>query len=68
MTDTTDAAQPGIGLISTLHVDGPAAEHAGKLMLFGCFVGSWHLDWAGTGPGGQPAAMTGLAQTSLLPG
>jgi len=59
MTDTTDAAQPGTGLISALHVDGPAAEHAGKLMLFGRFVGSWHLDWAGTGPGGQPAAMTG---------
>jgi len=27
--------------------DGPASEHADKLMLFDRFVGSWHLGWTG---------------------
>jgi hypothetical protein len=31
-------------LVAALHATGPAGEHAGKLMLFGRFVGSWHLD------------------------
>ncbi len=35
------------GLISALHVGGPTGAHADKLMLFGQFVGSWHLDWTG---------------------
>ena len=47
------------GLIEALHVDGPAGEHAGKLMLFGRFVGSWRLRWSGTDPDGKPAAMEG---------
>ena len=59
MTSKTDATQPGTGLIEALHVTGPAAEHAGKLMLFGRFVGSWSLEWTGPDGGGQPATMTG---------
>src|SRR6266536_5863767 len=59
MTRNMDAARSGAGLISALHVTGPAGEHAGELMLFGRFVGSWHLEWSGIGPGGQPATMTG---------
>lgn len=59
MTSKRDATQPGTGLIEALHVTGPAAEHAGKLMLFGRFVGSWCLEWTGPDSGGQPATMTG---------
>ena len=59
MTSEMDAARPDTGLISALHVTGPAGEHAAKLMLFGRFVGSWHLEWTGTGTDGQPATMTG---------
>ena len=59
MTSEMDAARPDTGLISALHVTGPAGPHAGKLMLFGRFVGSWHLEWTGTGTDGQPATMTG---------
>jgi hypothetical protein len=59
MTGDVDATRPDAGLIAALHVTGPAREHAGKLMLFGRFVGSWHLEWAGTGTDGQPASMTG---------
>src|SRR5262245_8454991 len=59
MTGTMNPAQPGIGLITALHVTGPAAEHAGKLMLFGRFVGSWDLQWTGTGGDGRPATMGG---------
>ena len=59
MTGKTDGAQGGSGLIEALHVAGPAAEHADKLMLFGRFVGSWRLEWTGTDTGGQPATMTG---------
>jgi hypothetical protein len=47
------------GLMAALHAAGPAGEHADKLMLFGRFVGSWHLDWTGTGPDGRPATMSG---------
>jgi hypothetical protein len=28
-------------------------------MLFGQFVGSWDLEWAGTGANGEPATATG---------
>ncbi len=45
MTSNTDATRWATGLIRALHVTGPAGEHAGKLMLFGRFVGSWHLEW-----------------------
>jgi hypothetical protein len=47
------------GLIEALHVAGPAAEHADKLMLFGQFVGSWTLRWLGSDAAGDPATMTG---------
>jgi hypothetical protein len=56
---TTHATGPGLGLIEALHVAGPAAEHADKLMLFGRFVGSWDLEWTGIGSDGQPAKMNG---------
>jgi hypothetical protein len=51
--------RPDTGLRRVLHVSSPAGEHAGKLMLFGRFVGSWHLDWTGAGVGGQAARMSG---------
>ena len=59
MTGNMDATRQDTGLISALHVTGPADGHAGKLKLFGRFVGSWHLDWTGHDADGQPAAMTG---------
>jgi hypothetical protein len=59
VTRNTDADRRGTGLIAALHLIGPAGEHAGKLMLFGRFVGSWQLEWTGRGAGGQPASMTG---------
>ncbi len=59
MTNKTDLPERGTGLIEALHVTGPAAEHADKLMLFGRFVGSWCLEWTGPDGGGQPATMTG---------
>src|SRR5690242_467997 len=37
---------PGAGLVEALHVDGPTGPHAGELMLFGRFVGSWRLEWS----------------------
>lgn len=44
-------AEPGPkqrgGLIDALHVDGPAADHAEELRLFGRFVGSWTIEWSG---------------------
>lgn len=48
---TTAGADPGAdsGLTAALHVGGPAGPHADKLMLFGRFVGSWHLEWSGPG-------------------
>jgi hypothetical protein len=58
MTET-DVSQPGDGLIEALHVAGPAGLQAEKLHLFGQFVGSWTLEWAGTGTDGRPARMTG---------
>lgn len=58
MTET-DVLQPADGLIEALHVPGPAGAQADKLGLFGQFVGSWTLEWAGTGTDGRPATMTG---------
>jgi hypothetical protein len=55
VTGETDATQRGTGLVEALHVTGPAAGYAGKLMLFGRFVGSWRLVWTGPGTGGHPA-------------
>jgi hypothetical protein len=59
MTIPAEATRPDNGFIDALHVSGPAGEHAGKLMLFGQFVGSWDLEWAGTGANGEPATATG---------
>jgi hypothetical protein len=50
---------PATGLAEALHVAGPAAEHAGELMLFGQFVGSWSLRWIGTDADGDALTMTG---------
>jgi hypothetical protein len=36
-------------LIDALRADGPAGPYADKLMLFGRFVGSWDLEWRGSG-------------------
>jgi hypothetical protein len=47
------------GLIQALHVPGPSTEHAGKLMLFGQFVGSWSVRWSGTGTDGKPLRVNG---------
>ena len=46
-------------LADSLHVEGPSAEHAGELMLFGRFVGSWSLAWTGTDQNGDRAEMSG---------
>jgi len=54
----TGTTRPGNGLVEALHGAGPAAEHADKLMLFGRFVGSWDLEWTGTGTVGRRARMT----------
>ena len=59
MTIPAEATRPDNGFTGALHVSGPADEHAGKLMLFGQFVGSWDLEWAGTGANGEPATATG---------
>ena len=55
MTSNTEADRRGTGLIAALHVTGPAGEHAGQLMLFGRFAGSWQ-SWNGPGaaPTGSP--------------
>jgi hypothetical protein len=34
-------------LAGALSADGPAAEHAEELMLYGQFVGEWEFDWTG---------------------
>jgi hypothetical protein len=41
----TEQSVPAGGLIEALHVDGPTGPHAGELMRFGRFVGSWKLRW-----------------------
>jgi hypothetical protein len=50
---------PGGGLPQALHAAGPDRENADRLQMFGRFVGSWQLEWSGTGPDGRPARMTG---------
>jgi hypothetical protein len=47
------------GLVDALHVDGPAPELAEKLMLFGQFIGSWELEWTGSGADGRANAVHG---------
>ena len=38
--------------IEVLHADGPAADRADKLSLYGWLVGSWDMDVAAYEPGG----------------
>jgi hypothetical protein len=40
-------------------VTGPTGPHAEELGLFGQFVGSWTVEWAGHDTDGNPTAMTG---------
>ncbi len=44
--------------LTALAADGPDAQHAEKLMLFGQFVGSWDFTWRDIG-GDDPAKGTG---------
>ena len=55
-------AQSGVGLRG-LVADGPAADRADKLRLFGQFVGDWEADFNVYGPDGtvQTTAYTGAA-------
>jgi hypothetical protein len=53
MAMTTD------GLIEALHVDGPAGPDAERLQLYGQFVGSWDITWAGLGADGRPVTARG---------
>ena len=59
MTTEADSSRAGDGLIEAPHVPGPAGPHADELDLFGQFVGSWTLEWAGRDSEGNPATMTG---------
>jgi hypothetical protein len=47
------------GLHEALHVDGPAGPDAERLHLYGQFVGSWDITWAGIGPDGRPVTARG---------
>ena len=47
------------GLTEALHATGPGGRYADKLGMFGRFVGSWRIEWSGTGTDGRPATMTG---------
>jgi hypothetical protein len=40
-------------MLDALAADGPAAEHADELMLFGQFVGEWEFDWTGYDENGE---------------
>src|SRR3954467_4667980 len=42
-----------------LHVDGPAGPDAERLHLYGQFVGSCDITWAGIGPDGRPVTASG---------
>ena len=47
------------GLIDALHEDGPAGPDAERLQLYGQFVGSWDVTWAGIGADGRPVTARG---------
>jgi hypothetical protein len=47
------------GLIEALHVAGPASPTAEQLQLFGQFVGSWDIAWAGVGADGGTVTARG---------
>jgi hypothetical protein len=56
----SDSARPSVdGLIKALHASGPSADHVDKLMLFGQFVGSWDIEWSGTGVDGAARRLRG---------
>ena len=55
----TEVPNPGRGLVEALHARGPAPGQADELMLFGRFVGSWNVAWAGVDENGQPANRRG---------
>jgi hypothetical protein len=59
VTNRAHTTSPGHGLIEALHVWEPHPDLADPLMLFGRFVGSWELEWNGTGADGRPARMNG---------
>ena len=50
---------PRTGLLQALHADGPAPDRAEELMLFGRFVGSWDVAWAGLVDEGREAHARG---------
>jgi hypothetical protein len=47
------------GLISALHEAGPTGPYADRLQLYGQFIGSWDITWAGIGPDGRPVTARG---------
>jgi hypothetical protein len=47
------------GLIEALHVAGPAGPTAEQLHLFGQFIGSWDIAWAGVGADGRTVTTRG---------
>ena len=47
------------GLIEALHVDGPEGPDAERLQLYGQFVGSWDVTWAGIGADGRAVTARG---------
>jgi hypothetical protein len=49
----------GDGLIEALHVHGPAGPTAEQLHLFGQFVGSWNVTWAGVDAEGRTLTTRG---------
>jgi hypothetical protein len=53
---TTD----GDALTSVLHGAGPYEPLAGKLSLFGQFIGEWSLEWRGKDAAGNDLAVPGL--------
>jgi hypothetical protein len=50
---TASVAEQRRTMVDALAADGPAAEHADKLMLFGQFVGEWEFDWTGYDENGE---------------
>jgi hypothetical protein len=54
-----DSSEQASGLIEALHAAGPAGDDAGRLMLFGQFVGSWDITWSGLDADRRPAVARG---------
>ena len=47
------------GLMEALHVDGPSGADPERLQLYGQFVGSWDISWAGIGADGRTVTARG---------